>query len=90
MATKTRYVVTYKSYDPQKTGTVSYGVWAKKKSVALKTTREYIYTNELHENPDLFDYKLDAEPSNKPALHEIPDEDNFVEEAVEEYDEFHF
>jgi hypothetical protein len=79
MTTKTRYVVIYKSNDPTNEETISFGVKTKTKAQALTRTREFIYANELHENSTLFDYKLTAEPSMKPALHEIPDEEGQVE-----------
>jgi hypothetical protein len=86
MATLTRYVGVYKSKDPAKSGTISFGVRAKKKSQALKKIREYIYAHELHDSK-VYDYALDAEPSNKPALHEIPDAEDPVD-ITEEYYEY--
>jgi hypothetical protein len=85
MATKTRYVIIYKSNDPEKTSTISFGIKAKKKSQALKKTREYIYGQELHDDSKGFDYSLSAVPSLKLALHEIPDEMSSVDVDDDEH-----
>jgi hypothetical protein len=89
MTTKTRYVVTYRSEDPTKTGTISFGVKTKTKAQALTRTREYIYEKEIHED-SAHDYKLIAEVSSKPALHEIPDVDEVVDQSGQEivYEDF--
>lgn len=89
MTVKTRWVVVYRSDDPTKTGTVSFGIKATTKAKALTRTREFIYANELHDNPTQFDYKLNAEASQKPALYEISDNEG-VEHSEENvvYEDF--
>lgn len=73
MATnKQRFLVIYRSNDPAIAEPITFGVYAKKYNQAINTVRAFIYAKELHKSK-VCEYTLNAEPSNKPADHEIPD-----------------
>lgn len=75
MATnRQRFLVIYKSNDPAVAEPITFGVYAKKYNQAISTVRAFIYAKELHKSK-VCEYTLNAEPSNKPANHEIPDDD---------------
>lgn len=75
MSTKQRYLVHYKSLVPNEPNETTFGVFAKKYNQAISITRTFIYSRELHNHREI-DYVLKAVPSNKPAIHEIPDDED--------------